>query len=334
MSEPVTVVVTNRVHDDVLDRLRKKAVVIANTGPEPWPADELRGHLAQADSLIAFMPDRVDGAFLDNAPNLHLIACALKGYDNFDVAACSARGVLVTVVEDLLTDPSAELTVGLMIALGRHIVAGDRSIRAGEFKGWRPRLYGTGLAGSTVGIIGMGAIGKAIAARLRGFSCQMIYHDSRRLAQPLEAELGLAPAELDAELLPRSDYVVLALPLTAGTRHVINARRLDQMKPEALLINPARGSLVDEAAVAAALASGRLGGYAADVFECEDWARPDRPSGIDGALPGSNRTLFTPHLGSAVDEVRRSIEHAAADCVLSVIDGKRPKGCVNWSRVR
>ena len=94
MSEPVTVVVTNRVHDDVLDRLRKKAVVIANTGPEPWPADELRGHLAQADSLIAFMPDRVDGAFLDNAPNLHLIACALKGYDNSSVPPCSARGVL------------------------------------------------------------------------------------------------------------------------------------------------------------------------------------------------------------------------------------------------
>jgi phosphonate dehydrogenase len=324
------VVVTNWVQPDVLDRLQRQCTVIANTTRQPWPAATLRQHAATADALIAFMPDRIDAAFLDAAPKLRLIACALKGYDNFDLAACTDRGVLVTIVEDLLTEPSAELTVGLMIALGRHVLQGDCGIRGEGFAGWRPRLYGTGLAGSTVGIIGMGAIGQSIARCLSGFRCKVLYHDTRELPPEQEAELGITRAELERELLPRSDYVVLALPLTPATHHLLDAARLARLKPGALLVNPARGSLVHEAAVADALASGQLGGYAADVFECEDWARADRPATVHPALLESDRTVFTPHLGSAVDAVRRRIAHAAADSVLAIVEGRQPPGCLNW----
>jgi phosphonate dehydrogenase len=324
------VVVTNWVHPDVLDRLRQRCAVLANTTREPWPEDVLRRHVATADALVAFMPDRIDAAFLAAAPRLRLIACALKGYDNFDLAACTQRGVLVTIVEDLLTEPTAELTIGLMIALSRNVLAGDRGIRAEGFSGWRPRLYGTGLAGSTVGIIGMGAIGQAVARHLQSFRCTVLYHDEQALSSEQETNLGVARADLDQELLPRSHYVVLALPLTPATHHLLSAARLARMKQGALLVNPARGSLVDEAAVAAALASGHLGFYAADTFECEDWARTDRPASIDPKLLVSDRTLCTPHLGSAVDAVRRRIAHAAADSVLAMIEGRRPPGCLNW----
>jgi phosphonate dehydrogenase len=329
MTDAPLVVVTNWVHQEVLDRLSRHCRVIANADREPWPADILRKHVASADALIAFMPDRIGDVFLDAAPRLRLIACALKGYDNFDLAACTARGVLVTVVEDLLTAPSAELAIGLMIALGRHMLPADRMIRTEGFAGWRPRFYGTGLAGSTVGIIGMGAIGRAIATRLRGFDCAILCHDT--LSPPTS---GLEFVDLDA-LLERSDIIVLALPLTAATHHIIDAARIARMRPGALLVNPARGSLVDEDAVAAALAGGQLGGYAADVFACEDWAQADRPPAIHPGILASERTVLTPHLGSAVEGARRAIAEAAANSVLDLFAAKRqPRGSLNWQAVQ
>lgn len=329
MHQRPVVVVTNWVHADVLDRLHPVAEVIANTTRAPWPRAVLATHLAHADAVIAFMPDHVDAAFLAAAPRLRLIAGALKGYDNFDIAACTARGVRVTIVDDLLTEPTADLAVGLMIAVGRHILHGDRDLRSGPYAGWRPRLYGAGLAGARVGFVGMGAIGRAIARRLGGFGCDLRYHDARPLPDATEHALGLRRAALESELLPDSDCVVLALPLTPATLHLFDAARLARMKPGAMLINPARGSLVDEAAVAAALASGHLGGYAADVFECEDWARADRPAAIHPGLLASDRTVLTPHLGSAVDDVRRAIAHAAVDSVIALLEGRTPPGCVN-----
>lgn len=322
-------VVTSPVFSDVLDRLSAQCDVLMNPGPDPWPAAVLTHNLAVAEAMIAFMPDRVDDATLDAAPRLRHIACALKGWDNFDVAACARRGILVSVVEDLLTIPTAELAVGLMVALGRHLQSADASIRARGFNGWRPTFYGTGIAGRTLGFVGMGAIGQAIATLLRPWGATMLYHDARALTDTTEAALGLRRVSLD-KLLPEADWIVLALPLTPATLHIIDESRLGQIKLGALLVNPARGSLVDEAAVAAALAAGRLAGYAADVFECEDWARSDRPAGIHPQLLASSRTVLTPHLGSAVVEVRNRIEHAAADNVLAVLQGRKPKGCLNW----
>lgn len=322
------VVITNWVHPEVVDYLSRQFEVDANASREPWSHDALLARAVDADGLLAFMTDRVDDAFLEHCPRLRIVACALKGADNFDVEACTRRGVHVTIVPDLLTAPTAELTVGLMIALGRNVLAGDALIRGGTFRGWRPTLYGRGLDGSTVAILGMGAVGRALARRLGGFGCALAYHDEHRLDPPDEDALGLTHLPFDA-LLERGDFLVLTVPLTGRTQHLIDAAALSRLKPGALLVNPARGSIVDEEAVADALEAGHLGGYAADVFEMEDWARPDRPLDIPPRLRAHPATVLTPHLGSAVDAVRREIAMSAARDIVACLSGQRPAGAVN-----
>jgi phosphonate dehydrogenase len=317
------IVVANRIHDNVAEFLAQHCDLVVNDGVEPWTSGELRARCDGADGLLAFMTESIDRAFLDACPSVKVIACALKGFDNFDVAACRERGVVLTYVPDLLTAPTAELAVGLMIAVARNIVGADRDIRANGFHGWRPTFYGTGLDGSSVGIVGAGAVGQAIARRLGGFRCHVNYHDANRLTAAREDDLGIAYKPL-TKLAAESEFVVLALPLTGDTLHIADDAFIRSMKPGSFLVNPARGSLVDEAAVAKALESGHLAGYAADVFECEDWARDDRPAAISDVLRQSGRTVLTPHIGSAVNSVRRDIEMTAASDLLAVLEGRVP----------
>jgi phosphonate dehydrogenase len=274
------------------------------------------------------MPDHVDGELLRHSPRLRVVAGALKGYDNIDVAACTGRGIWVSYVADLLTTPTADLAVGLLLALDRHLLAGDCYVRSGEHRGWRPALYGGGLAGRRVGIIGMGAVGRAVARRLRAFDAELLYTDPTSLPAAAEAELGARSAPLET-LLARSGAVVLTAPLTAETRHLIGPAALRRLPEGALLVNVGRGSVVDENAVADALATGHLGGYAADVFAFEDRSDQDRPREITPGLLAHDRTLFTPHLGSAVSDVRRQIEMAAARSVLDVCAGNPPSVTAN-----
>lgn len=328
-----TVVVTNWVHDAVLDRLGQRFDVLANRQKEPWPADILQANLQRADAALVFMPDHIGPAVLQRAPRLRMISCCLKGYDNFDIEACSQRGVLVAILPDLLTEPGAELAVGLMLAAGRHVLSADAYVRRGEFRGWRPLFYGKGLAQSTVGIVGLGSIGRSIAQRLGGFGSRLLYWDRHRLDPAGEQALAVSYVDLDP-LLSQADFVVLAVGLAPETRHLIDDERLSRMKSEATLVNIARGSLVDEAAVARALAAGRLGFYAADVFEFEDWALPDRPQSIDPALLAqADRTLFTPHLGSAVRRVREEMAMQAAENIISYFRGDIPEGALNADRI-
>lgn len=321
------VVVSSQVFPETLARLSDTCELDANPGPEPWPADELQRRCAAAVALLAFMTDRVDAAFLAGCQRLRIVACALKGADNFDAAACADAGVWLTLAPDLLTEPTAELALGLMLALGRNIVPGDRLVRSGAFRGWRPTLYGAGLQGATVGIAGAGRVGQAIARRLPGFlPGRVLLHD--RDAAAMEAVTGAEPVAW-APLLAASERLFLALPLTNETRHVLNGAALAALPAGALVVNVGRGSVVDEAAIASALDDGRLGGYAADVFAMEDWALPDRPSTISTSLRAHPRTVFTPHLGSAVVESRRAIELAAADSILQALAGAVPQGAVN-----
>lgn len=309
------IVISQPIHAEVLMRLQTAGEVVMNPGPEPWSAEQLAGHLREADAWMAFMTDRIDAAVLAQAPRLRTVACALKGFDNFDLAACERAGVQVSFVPDLLTEPTAELAIGLAIAAGRHVLEGDRRVRAG-YAGWRPALYGTGLHGSTVAVVGLGAVGRAIVDRLQGFGCAEI--------------LGVDPQHRDArtravglrDALQRAHYVLLAVPLTEASRHLIDEMALAAARPGQLLVNVGRGSVVDERAVLAALQSDRLGAYAADVFEMEDWNLPDRPSAIPEALLRHPRTVFTPHLGSAVREVRRAIELRAAENLLAALAGE------------
>jgi phosphonate dehydrogenase len=308
------IVVTQPVHPEVLKRLRQGGDVVMNPGPEPWDEPTLRRQLREADAWMAFMTDRVDAAVLAAAPRLRTVACALKGYDNFDLRACAAAGVSVSFVPDLLTAPTAELAVGLAIAAARHVLAGDRQVRQG-YAGWRPRLYGTGLAGSVVAVVGLGAVGRAVVDRLCGFGCAELLS-----VDPSARDARATPVSLE-EALARADYLILAVPLDPGTRHLIDARTLRAAQPGLVLVNVGRGSVVDEAAVAQALHEERLGAYAADVYEMEDWQRPDRPASIHPALLDHPRTVLTPHLGSAVRSVRLAIELRAADNLLQALAG-------------
>lgn len=322
------VVLTHRVHQEVLDLLGAQCEVIANQTPETLPRDEIRRRARDADAMMAFMPDKVDAQFLAGCEKLRVVGAALKGFDNFDVTACTSRGVWLTFVPDLLTVPTAELAIGLTIGLTRKLLQADARVRSGHFAGWRPEFYGLGIAGSEIGLVGIGAIGKAVAERLSGWGANLRYTDRTRLPEPDEARLGLTWVSLET-LLGTSDIVVLALPLTGETMHTINPETLSRLRLGAYLVNPCRGSVVDEAAVLAALESGRLGGYAADVFEMEDWARQDRPGSIAPALLAHPHTMFSPHIGSAVRKVRLAIEMRAAENILQALSGMRPTDAVN-----
>jgi phosphonate dehydrogenase len=317
------ILVTSRVHEETLERLRDLGEVDANSNDVPWPDPEVRRRARSASAVLAFMSDRVDATFVAQCPRLRIVACALKGADNFDTQSCTDAGVWVAVVPDLLTSPTAELAVGLAIGLARRIREGDNHVRMGTFEGWRPIFYGTGLDGSLVAIVGLGAVGRAIATRLSGFGCRLLGVDPHADAPAEVEKVSLETA------LAQADFVILAAPLTASSRHMIDAQAIGRMKPDALLVNVGRGSVVDESAIAAALKANRIGGYAADVFEFEDWALPDRPQGIESRLASHPRTLFTPHLGSAVASVRREIELRAAENIADALAGRLPRDAIN-----
>lgn len=326
------VVITHRVYPEVLELLGQSCEVIANQTANSLTRDELLTRCGDADALLVFMPDHVDEELLQQSPRLKIVAGAFKGYDNIDVAACTDRGIWVSYVEDLLTAPTADLAIGLLIALDRHLLAGHSYVRSGRHQGWRPELYGGGLSGRHVGIVGMGAVGRAVAHRLRGFDAELLYTDPAPLSGADETELGAASVPLET-LLTHSTAAVLTAPLTSDTHHLIGSEALRRLPAGALLVNVGRGSLVDEDAVADSLRAGQLGGYAADVFAFEDWSDQERPLEISPALLADERTLFTPHLGSAVRDVRRRIETAAAQSILDVRAGKPPSTAANASEM-
>ncbi len=321
-------VVTHPINESAHRLLAAIGPVVVNDSGEPWDAEPLRERCSDADAVMVFMTERIDRDFVGACPDLRIIAGALKGYNNIDVAACTDAGVLMTIVPDLLTVPTAELTLGLMISVARNMGAGDRFMRSGSFQGWRPRFYGRSINGSTIAVVGAGAVGQSILGMLTGFDCTRLYTDHSRLSVEKEQALSCRHVSLD-EAQAKADFLVLALHLEPDTYHMIDSTFLAGMKPGSFLINPARGSLVDESAVATALASGRLGGYAADTFEMEDWSLQDRPAAIGTGLLGSERTILTPHIGSAVSCVREQIELSAAESIAAVARGDVPETAVN-----
>lgn len=326
-SEKSRVLVTHWVHAPVLEYLNEHCHVISNNSRDTWPRERVLDLARDCDAIMAFMPDTVSEAFLEQCPRLKIIAAALKGPDNFDIDACTRRDVWFTLVPDLLTVPTAELAIALLLGIARRMLEGDDHVRSGRFRGWRPELYGTGLAGRTVGIIGMGAVGRAIIQRLSGFGAHFVYNDPNAAKFPRSIPVQRVGFD---ELLAASDFVMPLTHLTSDTYHQIDAAALSKMKRGAYLVNAGRGSLVHEAAVAASLAAGHLAGYAADVYEMEDWALEARPRDIHPRLLADRaRTLFTPHLGSAVDEVRLAIAMEAAQNIVEALEGRKPHGAVN-----
>lgn len=323
------IVVTHRIHADVAEELQQLGDVVLNETNKTLPRAEVLRRCRDADAMIVFMPDMIDEAFLAECPRLRIVSAALKGFDNFDVEACSRRGVWFTIVPDLLSEPTAELAVALLLSVTRFVRVGDREIREGRFTGWQPRWYGRSLTAGTAGLIGFGQVGRALAAKLTALGAKVCYFDKRRLSANDETASSLNHRPLE-ELLATSDFIFPLLPLTSATHHLLDARALAAMQPRSYLVNCGRGTLVDENAVAGALRSGQLAGYAADVFEMEDWARADRPRVIAPELLATDlNTTFTPHLGSAVMEVRRQIEREAVRRIAEWAVGERPRHAIN-----
>jgi glyoxylate reductase len=266
------------------------------------------------DALVSLFNDRVDVALLDRAPRLRVVANFAVGYDNVDVAACAARGIVVTNTPGVLSEATADLAFGLLLSTARRITEGDRLVRRGAFQGLTPSfLLGAPVHGATLGIVGLGRIGQAMARRARGFGMRVLYANRTRAPAELERALGATAMDLD-ELFGQADIVSLHCPLTPETHHLVNARRLARMKPGAILINTTRGSVVDEPALASALASGPLGGAGLDVYEEEPRVYP--------ALLALENVVLAPHIGSADRPTREAMGRIAAENVLAVLAGR------------
>ncbi|NLV32614.1 MAG: D-glycerate dehydrogenase [Acidobacteria bacterium] len=273
-----------------------------------------------AAGILALLTDRIDAEVLDAAgPQLRIVANMAVGFDNIDLRAASARGVMVTNTPGVLTDATADLAWALLFAAARRIPEAERFLRAGRFRYWGPLLFlGADVAGRTLGVVGAGRIGSAVARRARGFDMKVLY--CNRSPRPgLESELGARKVPLE-ELLAEADFVSLHLPLTPETRHLIDARALALMKPTACLINTGRGPLVDEAALVEALAAGRPAGAALDVFEREPEVHP--------GLLARDDVVLTPHIGSATVSARARMAEMAAENLLAGLRGERPPNLV------
>lgn len=280
-------------------------------GPEGWEA-----HLEEAEALIPLLTVRVDRALLELAPRLRVVACATVGYDHVDVAACRARGISVTHTPDVLTEATADLTWALLLAVVRRLPQAERSLRAGEFRGWGFWDYlGGDVGGRVLGIFGMGRIGRAVARRAGAFGMRVRYTSRTPLPPEEEGALGAERVEW-GELLETSDVLSLHAPLTAETRHLLDAAALRRMKPGSYLVNTARGPLVDEGALVEALREGPLAGAGLDVYEREPALHP-------GLLELDNVVLL-PHVGSATRETRTRMAMLAARNAHAVLSGGAP----------
>lgn len=329
MLESPRVVMTHWAHDDVRESLQEFCEPVAPSIEEGiWQRPRLLPHLEHAAGIVTCMADVIDKELLVNAPHLRVVAASAKGVDNIDVDACTRRRIWVSNLPDLLTAPTAEMAVGLMLALMRRITESDSHLRRGTFCGWRPTFFGSSLRGAVVGLIGLGQLGHAVARIVEAFGAEVMWYDPAPSARSAQAGTWAEAASMH-ELLERSDVIAPLMPLTSSTEHIIDGEALKRIRPGAFLINVARGSVVDETAVADALDFGRLGGYAADVFAFEDWFCPDRPREVPQRLLTSPQTVLTPHLGSAVDSVRREMGLAAAEQVRQALTGNRPDHAVN-----
>jgi glyoxylate reductase len=315
--------ITQPVAESAIQRLRAVADVELN--PDSLhiaTKDELLEKVPQLDILFCLLHDRVDRDVIAAATRLRAIASMKITPSDIDVAEATARRIPVTVIAPIVTEATADIHFALLLAVARRVVEGDRLVRAGVFPGAQSaHLLGTWVHGKTIGLIGGGGrIGKAVAKRAQGFSMRTLYWTPRRKPESEERAAGLTYVPYD-QLLSEADFVSVHAPLTPETRHLVGERELRLMKPTAFLVNTARGPIVDEKALVRALAEKRIAGAGLDVYENEPRVEP--------ALLGMHNVVLTPHLGSAVKELRESMANVVVDNILAVLEGKRPPNCWN-----
>jgi glyoxylate/hydroxypyruvate/2-ketogluconate reductase len=305
--------VTRATFPDIADRLREHFDVEDNPADTVWAPAELILRLQGKQGVMSTGSERIDAALLDACPQLKAVCNVGVGYNNVDVAACTARGVLVTNTPDVLTETTADFGFALMMATARRIAESERFLRRGEWTrtGIHDMFVGGDVHGTTLGILGMGRIGRAIARRgALGFGMRVIYHNRSRLATEAEAESGACYVD-KATLLKEADHLVLVLPYALHSHHAIGAAELAQMKPTATLINIARGGIVDDAALAQALRAGRIAAAGLDVFEGEPAIHRD--------LLAVPNIVLTPHIGSASVQTRRAMAALTVDNLIAAL---------------
>jgi glyoxylate reductase len=319
MSDRPRVFVARRIPDEGLDAVAAACEMDLWEDELPPPREELLRRIAGCDGVLTLLTDRVDDAFLDAAgPGLRVVSNYAVGFDNIDVAACAARGVHVGNTPGVLTETTADLAWALLMAAARRLPEGDRYVRDGRWKTWGPLLLlGPDVHGATLGIVGFGRIGQALARRAQGFGMRILYHDVEQLPDDVTAPLGASYLPLE-KLLAESDFVSLHVNLSPVTRHLINRESLGWMKPTAVLVNTSRGPVVDQAALAEALRDGVIWAAALDVTDPE-------PIPMDDPLVGLDNCLIVPHIASASRTTRgKMAAMAAANLVAGVRDEPLP----------
>ena len=312
------VIVTRRLPEAVETRMAELFDVELNFTDTPFDAAQLADAVARADVLVPTVTDRIDAALLAKAgEQLRLIANFGNGTDHIDLAAARARNIIVTNTPGVLTDDTADMVMALILAVPRRLFDAEKILRAGQWQGWAPTsLLGHRITGKRLGIVGMGRIGQAVALRARAFGLAIHYHNRKRLPQAIESQLEATYWPTLESMLKRVDIISINCPHTAETHHLLNADMLAQLPRHAYVINTARGEIVDENALADALAQGRIAGAGLDVFEQEPAVNPR-------LLPLPNVVLL-PHLGSATFEARQDMGDKVIANIRSWTDGHRP----------
>jgi glyoxylate/hydroxypyruvate/2-ketogluconate reductase len=306
---------------EVQSALAEHFNVNANPVNKVLLGDDLITPISQAEGVMCSVVDRIDEALLSRCPKLKAVCNVGVGYNNIDVAACTKRGIMVTNTPGVLDDSTADLAFALILATARRITEAEAWLRAGNWKEWDfELLLGADVHHATLGIIGMGRIGQAVARRAHGFDMKVIYHNRNRVAPDIESSCNASYASME-DLLRQSDFVLLQLPYTKETHHLIGAKELGLMKPSAMLINVARGGVVDDAALVDALKNKRIAGAGLDVFENE-------PK-LNAGFYDLKNVVLVPHVGSATLATRKAMAMTAANNLIAALSGKRPPNLVN-----
>ncbi len=317
------VFVTRRIPEKGIKMLEERYDVEINPHDRVLTKAEIIERVGDADALLCLLTDKIDAEVMDAGPKLKIISNYAVGYNNIDVTEATKRGIVVTNTPGVLTETTADLAWALLMAIARRVVDGDRFMREGKFRGWAPMLMlGTDVYGKTLGIVGMGKIGQAVARRARGFGMKVLYYNRKRKPE-VEEELGAEYVSLE-ELMKRSDYISLHVPLTPETRNMLNREMLELMKPSAYLINSARGEVIDEPYLIEMLKKKRIRGAALDVF----WGEP---LNVNPELYGLDNVVLAPHMGSASLETRTKMAVMAAQAIIDVLEGREPVNKVNYT---
>jgi glyoxylate reductase len=305
----------------LVEGLSRRFNVRVNPKPGRLPREELLIAVRDADGLVSLLSERIDAELMDAAPRLKVVANYAVGYNNVDVPAATERGILVTNTPGVVTDATADLTWALLMAVARNIVVTDRFTRSGCWVEWRPEAFiAADIAGATLGIVGLGRIGRAIARRAAGFDMRVLYTDAVRTSPETEKRLQATCVEMD-ELLRESDFVTLHVPLDETTYHLINERALGLMKPTAYLVNVSRGPVVDGDALVRALRAGRIAGAGLDVYEKE-------PALAEG-LAELDNVILIPHLGANSRRTRDRMAQMTVESITIALSGGVPPNLVN-----